>query len=210
VRTDPGDRAPPHEHAGHIPAILQGLGRRLGLRPLELYHAQSLLMGLFAFVNGAIAMGVIALVAWGTGAPFLFPSLGPTAFLVFYMPMHPSSSPRNTLLGHLVGVAAGYVSLRLFGLADQPSALLEGVSLARVGAAALSLALTNGGMVWARVPHPPAGATTLIVSLGLMSAPFQLGVLLLGVTLLVAQGFVINRIAGIEYPLWAARVRPRP
>jgi CBS domain-containing membrane protein len=72
-----------------------------------------------------------------------------------------------------------------------------------VGAAALSLGLTSGAMVWARVPHPPAGATTLIVSLGILREPTQLAVLMLAVALLVVQGLAINRLAGIPYPLWA-------
>jgi CBS-domain-containing membrane protein len=61
-------------------------------------------------------------------------------------------------------------------------------------------------MVWARTPHPPAGATTLIVSLGILREPEQLAVLMLAVVLLVVQGFVINRLAGIPYPVW----RPAP
>jgi len=60
-------------------------------------------------------------------------------------------------------------------------------------------------MVWAHVPHPPAGATTLIVSLGILREPWQLAVLMLAVVLLVIQGFVINRLAGIPYPLWSPR-----
>ena len=63
-------------------------------------------------------------------------------------------------------------------------------------------------MVWCRVPHPPAGATTLIVSLGILREPWQLAVLMLAVALLVVQGFVINRLAGIDYPVWAARSAP--
>ena len=55
----------------------------------------------------------------------------------------------------------------------------------------------------------PAGATTLIVSLGLIATIPKLGVLMLGVLLLVAQGFAINRLAGIDYPLWAPRTDPR-
>ena len=85
---------------------------------------------------------------------------------------------------------------------------MEGVGWSRVGAAALSLGLTSGAMVWARVPHPPAGATTLIVSLGILREPWQLGVLMLAVVLLVVQGFVINRLAGIPYPLWSPRPAP--
>ncbi len=60
-------------------------------------------------------------------------------------------------------------------------------------------------MVWARVPHPPAGATTLIVSLGILRTPVDLAVLTLAVVLLTIQGFVINRLAGIDYPTWSPR-----
>jgi hypothetical protein len=45
----------------------------------------------------------------------------------------------------------------------------------------------------------------LIVSLGILHQPWQLAVLMLAVTLLVVQGFVINRLAGIDYPLWSVR-----
>ena len=134
----------------------------------------------------------------------MFPSLGPTAFLLFYTPLLAASSPRNTLGGHAIGAAAGYLSLVVFGLTDAAPALATSVTGARVGAAALSLGLTSGAMVWARVPHPPAGATTLIVSLGILREPEQLAVLMLAVVLLVVQGFVINRLAGIPYPLWRA------
>jgi CBS domain-containing membrane protein len=103
---------------------------------------------------------------------------------------------------------AGYLSLAIFGLLDAGPALVVGVTWARVGAAALSLALTSGAMVWLRVPHPPAGATTLIVSLGLLTTIPKLGVLMLGVILLLVQGFTINRLAGIPYPLWSPRSAP--
>jgi len=69
----------------------------------------------------------------------------------------------------------------------------------------LSLGLTSGAMVWLKVPHPPAGATTLIVSLGILRQPWQLAVLMFAVVLLVLQGLVINRLAGVDYPLWAPR-----
>jgi len=70
------------------------------------------------------------------------------------------------------------------------------------------LALTAGAMVWLRVPHPPAGATTLIVSLGLITSIPKLVVLMLGVLLLVIQGFAINRLAGVPYPIWSPRAAP--
>lgn len=143
-----------------------------------------------------------------TGAPLVFPSLGPTAFLLFYTPTHASSSPRNTIGGHLIGVLAGYLALVVFGLTQRGPALAEGVDWAVVGASALSLGLTSGAMAWLNLPHPPAGATTLIVALGILHRPWQLAVLMLAVVLLVLQALVINRLAGIDYPLWAPRTLP--
>lgn len=54
---------------------------------------------------------------------------------------------------------------------------------------------------------PPSrrGHTTLIVSLGILRTVPQFGVLMLAVVLLTIQGFIINRAAGIDYPVWAPR-----
>ncbi|HXF71052.1 MAG TPA: HPP family protein [Actinomycetota bacterium] len=193
---------------GRMSDVVLGLARRFRLAPLMSRYNSTAVLGLFALVNGFLSIGVMALAALVTRQPFVFPSLGPTAFLLFYTPLAPTASPRNTLAGHLIGAAAGYLSLWAFGLRDAGPALAVGISASRVGAAALSLGLTAGLMAWLRVPHPPAGATTLIVSLGLLTQLNQLGVLLLGVLLLVVQGFAINRLAGIPYPLWAPRLAP--
>jgi CBS-domain-containing membrane protein len=188
-------------------SIVLGLARRLRVPALIERHSSTSVMGLFAMVNGIVSIGVMAAAAWATGSPFVFPSLGPTAFLFFYTPLAASAAPRNTIFGHAIGALAGYLSLVLFGLTEAAPALATGVTTARVGAAALSLGLTSGLMVWLRVPHPPAGATTLIVSLGILTAPTQLAVLMLAVVLLTVQGFVINRVAGIDYPAWRPRTQ---
>jgi CBS-domain-containing membrane protein len=187
-------------------AIVLGLARRLRVPALIERHSSTFVMGWFALVNGVLSIGVMSAAAWATGSPFVFPSLGPTAFLFFYTPTAASAAPCNTVFGHLIGALAGYLALVVFGLTEAAPAFETGVSAARVGAAAVSLGLTSGLMVWFRVPHPPAGATTLIVSLGILRTPAQLSVLMLAVVLLTVQGFVINRLAGIDYPAW----RPRP
>jgi CBS-domain-containing membrane protein len=188
---------------GDMAAIVFGLARRARLTSLVKRHDSTVVLALFAFVNGLIAIGVMSLLALVTGEPFIFPSLGPTAFLLFYTPLLAAACPRNTLGGHAIGAAAGYLALVLFGLTNAPPALATSVTGARVGAAALSLGLTSGLMVLARVPHPPAGATTLIVSLGIFHEPRQLVILMIAVVLLVVQGFIINRLAGIPYPVWS-------
>jgi CBS-domain-containing membrane protein len=197
-----GDRYP---LGGRMSDVVLGLGRRFRVAALMQRHSSVFVLGLFAFVNGCISIGLMALAALLTGQPFVFPSLGPTAFLLFYTPDAPAASPRNALGGHLIGVLAGYLSLVAFGLLEAGPALAAGVTWSRVGAAALSLGLTAGAMAWLKLPHPPPGATTLIISLGLLTEPAQLGVLMVGVALLVLQGLAINRLAGIDYPLWAPR-----
>ena len=63
-------------------------------------------------------------------------------------------------------------------------------------------------MILAKSPHPPAGATTLIISLGIITRPEHLLVIEVAVAILTLQAIVINRLAGIDYPLWAQRAQP--
>jgi CBS-domain-containing membrane protein len=76
-------------------------------------------------------------------------------------------------------------------------------------AAAFSLSATGAAMVVLRVSHPPAGATTPIVSLGLISKPVGLVTMETTVLLLVGEAFVINWLAGLAYPWWEDRI-PHP
>ena len=80
----------------------------------------------------------------------------------------------------------------------------------RVLAAALSLASTGAIMVLADAPHPPAGATTLIVSLGIVTEPFHLLIVEVAVACLTLLALVINRLAGLDYPLWAPKGNSPP
>ena len=210
--TDPTDRTGPDRPGpigGELNAVLHGLGTRFRVPALVERHSSTSVMGAFALVNGVISIGIMSAAAVLTGQPLIFPSLGPTAFLLFYTPTAPAASPRNTICGHAIGAGAGYLALIVFGLTDAAPALATEVTWARVGAAAMSLGLTSGLMVWCRVPHPPAGATTLIVSLGILREPDQLAVLMLAVVLLVLQGYVINHLAGIAYPRWAPQPATR-
>lgn len=191
-----------HPLGGEMSDIVHGLFKHIRLPWLTQHYARTPILALFSFINGCVSIGLMAVLALVTRSPFVFPSLGPTAFLFFYTPRAPSASPRNTLVGHTIGVLAGYASLLITGLTAAGPALAVGVTWPRVIAAALSLGLTAGLMVLCKSPHPPAGATTLIISLGILTKPWQLVLLLLAVVVLTIQAFAINRLAGIPYPLW--------
>jgi CBS-domain-containing membrane protein len=158
------------------------------------------------FVNGFFVIALLAGVAMISRTPFVFPSLGPVAILLFMTPLSPTASPRNTLYGHAIAIACGYGSLWMTGLQHAPPALVIGIEYRRIVAVALSLAFTSALLVLLRSAHPPAGATTLIVSLGIVTRPFYLFVIECAVAILVLQGFIINRLAGINYPYWAKRI----
>ena len=191
-----------HPIGGEMSDIVRGLLERIRLPWLTQHYARTPVLAIFSFLNGCISIGLMSTLALITGSPFIFPSLGPTAFLFFYTPRAPSASPRYTLVGHTIGVLAGYFSLVVTGLTTAGPALAVGVTWPRVIAVALSLGLTSGLMVLFKSPHPPAGATTLIISLGFITKPSLLIVLLVAVMILTLQALAINRLAGIPYPLW--------
>jgi hypothetical protein len=70
---------------------------------------------LFMFINGFISIGILCGLAMVFQTPFIFPSLGATAFLVFFTPTTPAASPRNALCGHAIGIACGYAALWVTG-----------------------------------------------------------------------------------------------
>ncbi len=156
----------------------------------------------YTFLGSLLAIGLSGIWAWAVKEPLLFPSLGATAFLIFETPMAEVGTPRNTIIGHLVGVAAGVFSLVVFGLWNAPSVYVSGVSPSRIGAIALAVALTGGILRIARAAHPPAGATTIIVSSGLLADPRQLVDVVVGVILLTIAGWILNRTMGVPAPRW--------
>jgi len=157
------------------------------------------------FVACLLALAVSGLAAYAFKQPLLFPSLGPTALLFFEQPLDAPSSPRNTLIGHLVAILAGAFSLAAFGLLEHGSVLQEGVTLARIGAGAFSVALTGAVLLLLRSSHPPTGATTLIVSLGFLQTPREMVMLMVGIVILTVVGWLINRLLGVPVPVWSAK-----
>jgi hypothetical protein len=59
----------------------------------------------FVFVSGFLSVAILAGLALISHTPFVFLSVGPTAFMLYFTPLAPTASPRNTLCGHSIGIA---------------------------------------------------------------------------------------------------------
>ena len=159
---------------------------------------------LYTALGSLLTIALSGLLAWALDEPLVFPSLGATAFLFFETPMAEVASIRNTIIGHVVGAGVAFVWLNVFGLVGDPSAIDTGFTADRVACVALSLAFTGGILRLLRAAHPPAGATTVIVSIGLLTTWDELLVLAAGVALLAASAWALNRLLGVPAPLWSA------
>ena len=156
----------------------------------------------FTLVGAFSAIVILGAAAMLADWPLLFPSLGPTAFVMFFRPSTPEASPRNVLFAHTLGVVCGWFALFVTGLTDAAPAALEGFTGMRVLAAGLSLAFIASLMVLLNCVHAPGASTTLIVALGLMSSPSQFLVIVIAAFALCVHAWVINRLCGVYYPVW--------
>lgn len=159
-------------------------------------------LSLYSFLGNGLSIGLLTILALVTQSPFVYPGLGPTGFLLFSLTSSPLTCPRNAILGNAIALLVGYLCLMITGLTEAGSVLIVGFTWPRVIAVALSIALTSGLLDLFHIQHPPAGASTLVVSLGLITTPWKLGAVLGSIVLLVLLASIIHRLAGIRYPLW--------
>ncbi len=162
----------------------------------------------YVALNSFVKIALLTLLAVLTRTPFVFPSLGPTAYLFFFSPLAESASPRNAVPGHTIGLLCGFAAYKATGVHPFPEGFAGDVYWPRILASALALSLTGALMVLLHVLHPPAGATTMIVSLGILAKPGYLPVIEIAVVLLATQAFAINRLAGLPYPIWRSQAPP--
>lgn len=142
----------------------------------------------------ALLLLIVGLTAWGAGQPWLFPSLGPTAYLLAKYPELPSSRIYNSIVGHLVGLASGFAAVAIFNAWQVPTVPLHDVTTARIWAAGLAIGLTVLVNSLLRSGHPPAAATTLLVALGSFKTARDAAIVIIGVLILVVVGEGIKRL----------------
>lgn len=142
---------------------------------------------------------VLGVIAWVTGQPFIFPSLGPSAFVLAHDRQGEVVAPRRVVGSHLIGAVAGLVAYWTLAAgvtltATPDPGTIAGLRLAAAGVC--SVALTSWAMIATGTEHAPACATTLIVSLGLLSTATAATTIVVAVGILVAIHQIA--IAGFE------------
>jgi len=140
-----------------------------------------------AGLHAGLLFGVVGLLAVATGQPAIFPSLGPTAYVLAVEHRGPRTSRRRVIGGHAIGVVAGLLAYHALApgiVVTGGLAPLSEASLRLAAAGVVSVTLTSWGMLATDAVHPPACATTLIVSLGLLSDPIAGAIILASVVVL--------------------------
>ena len=139
-------------------------------------------------IYASVLFTILGVIAWGSGQPFLFPSLGPSAFILAFDRRGKRTRTYRIVGSHCIGAAAGLIAYTLLGSGvattiTQGAFSGSGFQLALSGT--VSIALTSWGMIATNTNHPPACATTLIVSLGLLSTLIQVATIIGAIVILV-------------------------
>jgi uncharacterized protein YjeT (DUF2065 family) len=157
----------------------------------------------------AVLIAAVGATAYFAREPWLFPSLGPTAYLLAVYPDLPSARIYNCVVGHLVGVGSGFAAVAVFNAWESPLVPLEDVSLRRLGAATVAIGLTVLINCLLRSGHPPAAATTLLVALGTFRTAWGAALIVIGVVILVILGEGAKRLRGLGRGTPAFRRPPK-
>ena len=151
--------------------------------------------GLWAPLTGSLLIFFVGIIGLAARRPWLFASLGPTAYLHAENPDHRSSRFYNTVVGHLVALGAGFLAVWLLNAWSAPNVMATGeLSLVRVLACALAIGITILAVLALRASHQPAGATTLLVALGTFQTLQDSIAVVIGVFLIALVGEPIRRL----------------
>ena len=109
-------------------------------------------------VYAGFLFGVLGLIAWASGQAFVFPSLGPSAFVLAFDRHADRGQLREIVLAHAIGCVGGFAAWTLAApeaviTTTPPPFSAAGFEL--ISSAVLSIVLTTLGMVSLGQIHPP-------------------------------------------------------
>lgn len=149
----------------------------------------------------AFHFAILGALSWFTGLGFLLPSLGPSIFLLATLPDEEMNYPHRVVGGQVIGVLSGIIAFQLLvgqPVMGEPIPPRSILGLRQVLATFLAAMLTTGGMFITNMEHPPAYATTLIISLGFIDS--LKGAIVFFSAVLLVTG--VHELFGKRFPIW--------
>lgn len=144
--------------------------------------------------EGALIV-LLAVIGWGMRWPFIFASMGPTAYEMIEQPQLKSARPYNVIVGHVAGLGCAWLALWICAAAASPKVATAGfVAGPRLWAALLSVVLTTLITLVLRASQPASLSTTLLVSLGSMQTARDAAAIVIAVLILAAAGEPLRRL----------------
>ena len=155
---------------------------------------------------GPLAGGGLILVIGFSGLaanlPWLFTSLGPSAYLHTDRVYDKASRPYNLIVGHLIAMAAGFFAIFVVNAWNDPSVVgTTYLTTGRILASVLGLVITIPVQILLRASHPPAPATALLITLGDFQTARGALALFAGIMLtgIIGEGLRQLRVKSQEY-----------
>ncbi len=149
----------------------------------------------------AFHFAILGTLSWFTGLGFLLPSLGPSIFLFATLPDEEMNYPQRIIGGQFIGAVSAIVAFQLLvghPIVGEPIPPRSLLGLRQVLATFLAAILTTAGMFVTNWEHPPAYATTLIISLGFIDG--VRGAVVFFLAVLIVAG--IHELFGKRLPIW--------
>jgi hypothetical protein len=140
----------------------------------------------------AVLLGVLGALAWLTGAAFLLPSLGPSAYVLATS----DQSPRRVVGGQFAGALAAFFAVVVVAGDAAPLLGTPAQSPAggrRIAAALAATVAATAAMYATDTRHAPAYATVLIVALGIADTGAAVLAFAAGVVVLVGTHLAAKR-----------------
>ncbi len=176
---------------------------RLRLWYLATHIDFNILSACYIFICLTLNMAILGAAAYLTSWDMIFPSLGPTIFLMFYAPSSPMSAPRNAILGHAIACIIGYGGFSILTTLCHPTTTGHINNLYIIVESSIVLGLTGVFMTITGIIHPPAASSALIASLGLMENWQNILVLLFSMGVISIQAWLMHRLNGVKFPKWS-------
>ena len=148
-------------------------------------------------LHTGLLIAILGVLTWPSGLPALFPSLGPSAFVLAMFPESEASNPKRVIGSHVLGVIAGFLAYHLFAQGIVVTGQIppfSTVSLRLAVSSVVAIVLTVVAMLYFGIRHPPACATTLIVALGLLPTLFDSIIIIGAVVIIVGVQKLLLRI----------------